>query len=70
MYRQGDKVAEFKLRLRDYRKSKGWTMKFIANKMNIPYVTWVSWEGLGQEPPSYFQEMIMEKLERIAKGEM
>ncbi len=60
---------DFSIKLKSFRKSKGWTMKFISKKTKVPYETWKNWEGDRNTPPVYVQELLMEKLKRISKGE-
>ncbi len=63
-------MESFKDKLNDIEERNGWNMKFLSNKLKVPYSTWVNWNLGLTEPPIYTKELIMEKLERIAKGEM
>jgi len=56
-------------KLEPFRKTKGWSIKFISKKLNVPYETWRNWEKDRNTPPEYTQDLIMEELKRIAKGE-
>ena len=63
-------MGKFSVELREFRKSKGWSKKFLTDKLNVPYQTWCNWESDTNEPPFYVMELLMEKLKRMAKGEM
>ncbi len=63
-------MESFKDKLKEIFECNGWNMKYISTKLKVPYSTWVNWQLGLTEPPIYIRELIMEKLERIAKGEM
>lgn len=52
--------------LRNFRENAGWKIKFIAEKIGVPYQTWLRWEG-GKPPAEHWQSMLRDKLESMVK---
>ncbi len=66
----GGNKLKFSEELKSYRKSKGWNMTYVSDTLGVPYTTYQNWEASNNEPPAYTKRFVMEKLGRIAKGEM
>ena len=61
---------EFSKRLKRVREANMWNKKIIANKLQVPYQTWVGWEKGMTTPPLYTQILLFEKIARVARGEV
>ena len=60
----------FSATLKNVRESNLWDMKKISSKLKVPYQTWINWEKGLTVPPIYTQDLILEKIDRMSKGEM
>jgi DNA-binding XRE family transcriptional regulator len=56
----------FAERLKEYRERRGWTKRYIADSLQVPYMTWVQWESGKFEPPIYVQTGILLIMKDVA----
>lgn len=65
-----DNTEKFSVKLKRVRENNLWHKTTIAEKLKIPYQTWIGWENGTAVPPEYTQDLLLEKIDRMSKGEM
>lgn len=55
------------MNIKDYRKQAGLTQQEMSEKLEIPKRTIESWETGKRNPPKYVENLVIEKLIKIAE---
>ncbi|MCP4392734.1 MAG: helix-turn-helix transcriptional regulator [Alphaproteobacteria bacterium] len=64
-----DDLKDFKDRLKEYRISRGWSKKYIADQLGMSTDALLSWENGTRTPPVWVQELMFYKMKDLGLPE-